>query len=150
MEQKPYAIIAIVAELFLSGVVTMAIGVPHVMACIPAPGEGYACMSTQQHATIQPVKCVWSHPGFGCDYCTNDDCGSAFVTTPHIQTVDSCNGIGNCNGSPGGGSGNSGGGDNGDNAFVQHPTTQQIAYTQVDDGCNGHWAFSFPPRCLSN
>ena len=37
--------------------------------------------------------------------------GNAFVATPHIQTVDSCNGIGNCNGSPGGGSGNSGGGD---------------------------------------
>ena len=45
MEQKPlYAISAIVGALFLSGVVTMAIGVPHVMACIPAPGEGYACM----------------------------------------------------------------------------------------------------------
>ena len=152
MEQKPiYAISAIVAALFLSGVVTMVI--PHVMACIPAPGEGYACMSTQQHATIQPVTCYWSHPGFGCDYCSNNDCSNAFVATPHIQTVDSCNGIGNCNGSPGGGGGNSGGGDNGDNgnnAFVQHPTTQQIAYTQVDDGCNGHWAFSFPPRCLNN
>src|SRR5215469_6670260 len=147
MDQKPiYAISAIVAALFLSGVVTMAI--PNVMACIPAPGEGYACMNTQQHATIQPVKCVWSHPGFGCDYCTNDDCSSAFVTTPHIQKVDSCNRIGNCNGSPGGGSGNSGGGDS--SAFVQHSTTQQIAYTQVDDGCSGHWAFSFPPRCLSN
>ena len=149
MEQKPiYAISAIVSALFLSSVVTMAI--PHVMACIPAPGEGYACMSTQEHATTQPVKCIWSKPGFGCDYCTNDDCSSAFVATPHIQTVDSCNGIGNCNGSPGGGSGNTGGGDSSDNAFVQHPTTQQIAYTRVDDGCNGHWAFSFPPRCLNN
>ena len=40
MEQKPiYAISAVVAALFLSAVVTMAI--PHVMACIPAPGEGY-------------------------------------------------------------------------------------------------------------
>ena len=144
MERKSiYAISAIVAALFLSCGVTMA--VPHVMACIPAPGEGYACMSTQQ-----PVKCVWSHPGFGCDYCTNNDCSNAFVATPHIQTVDSCNGIGNCNGSPGGGSGNSGGGDSSDNAFVQHPTTQQIAYTEVDDGCNGHWTFSFSPRCLSN
>ena len=37
-----------------------------------------------------------------------------------------------------------------DNAFVQHPTTQQITYTQVDDGCSGHWAFSFPPRCLGS
>ena len=146
MEQKTIYAITIVAALFLSGVVTMAI--PQVMACIPAPGEGYACMSTQQHAIIQPVKCVWSHPGFGCDYCTNDDCSSAFIASPHIQKVDSCNGIGNCNGSPGGGSGNSGGGDS--SAFVQLPTTQQIAYTQVDDGCNGHWAFSFPPRCLSN
>jgi hypothetical protein len=126
-----YAISAIVAALFLSG-------------------EGYACMSTQQYATIQPVKCVWSHSGFGCDYCTNDDCSNAFVATPHIQKVDSCNGIGNCNGSPGGGSGNSGGGDNSDNAFVQQPTTQQVAYTRLDDGCNGHWTFSFPPRCLNN
>jgi hypothetical protein len=45
---------------------------------------------------------------------SNNDCSNAFVATPQIQTVDSCNGIGNCNGSPGGGSGNSGGGDNGD------------------------------------
>ena len=65
-----------------------------------------------------------------------------------VSFFTSCNGIGNCNGSPGGGSGNSGGGDS--SAFVQHPTTQQIAYTQVDDSCSGHWAFSFPPRCLSN
>jgi hypothetical protein len=149
MERKSiYAISAIVTALFLSGVVTMA--VPQVMACIPAPGEGYACMSTQQHGTIQQVKCIWSHPGFGCDYCTNNDCSNAFLATPHIQTVDSCNGIGNCNGSPGGGSGNSGGEDSSDNAFVQHRTTQQIAFIQVEDGCSGHWAFSFPPRCLSN
>ena len=42
-----------------------------------------------------------------------------------------------------GGSGNSGGGDSSDNAFVQHPTTKQIAFIQVDDGCSGLWAFHF-------
>jgi hypothetical protein len=70
MEQKPICTICpIVAALFLSGVVPMAI--PHVMACIPAPGEGYACMSTQQHATIQSVHgwaCHrYSDGGFFCD-----------------------------------------------------------------------------------
>jgi hypothetical protein len=155
MEQKPiYKICAIVAAVFLSSVVTMGIGIPYVMACIPAPGEGYACMSGQHHATIQLAHgwaCHrYSDGGFFCDPIY--PFGYTQSQQPQIQSVDDgdnsgnhCSGIGNCWGF-GPGSGNNGNGD----AFVQHPTTQQIAFIQVDDGCSGHWAFSSPPRCLSD
>ncbi|MFY9871617.1 MAG: hypothetical protein WAK17_18025 [Candidatus Nitrosopolaris sp.] len=99
MGQKPiYVIVAIAVALLFTGVVT-------------SGTVKYARAAYTQHAIINPLKCIWSKPGFGCDYCTDNDCSNAFVVTPHIQ---------------------------------------QVAFFPVDDGCNGHWAFSFPARCLPN
>ena len=124
--QKPkYVIMAAVATLFFAGVVTSG---GHVRA-----DDGWGAYDSNGN-----WHCVWQWDSNGHKVC------EAYIQQPHIQQVSQWA----CHDDP----------NSSDHSChriypfssEQQPHVQEVAFFPVDDGCNGHWAFSFPPKCLNN